>query len=146
MRDPATLRLALAAVYAAGAVLSLVACRRSTGRERSFWMVTAIILAALMVAKETHLIETVTGSARSLVKARGWYGVHHEVQWIATLVLLFATLVCAIYLFRWFHRTAAAVKAAAAALIVLLIVLILRAVSLHAVDAWSMHKFAGMRR
>ena len=80
------------------------------------------------------------------MKARGWYGVHHEVQWIATLLLLFATLVCAVFLFRWFHRTATAVKAAAASLVVLLIVLILRAVSLHAVDAWSMHTFAGMRR
>jgi len=146
MHDPAALRIALGSIYAVGAILAGLASRDAVGRQRTFWLLTALLLALLMAAKELHLIDELTGSARGVVKLIGWYGIHREVQRGLLIALSAVALVLAALLARWLRGSTAMVKLAAAALLFLLGLLIARAISLHAVDKWMMAAVAGMRR
>ena len=146
MHDPAVLRLAFAGLYAAGAILAAVAARSSGGRARAFWALTAAILLLLMAAKDLHLIETLSRTGRATIKSVGWYAEHREVQ--AGLLILSGAiaLAAAAFVARWLRRTGASVKVAAAALLFLIAFLVLRAISVHAVDRWTTSAFAGMRK
>jgi hypothetical protein len=146
MHDPATQRLAVSAIYAAGAILAAIAARSSAGRERASWALIGAILLLLMAAKELHLIDSLSRAGRTAIKAHGWYGVHRQLQ--DGLVIAFTAIVAvgAAFVARWLRKTSAAVKLAGAALLVLVGSLVLRAISIHAVDAWSITPFAGLRK
>lgn len=147
MHDPGTQRLALVALYAAGALVAGLAARTAGGgRERAFWALTAAILLLLMAAKQLQLIDSVSRAGRAAVKARGWYGVHRQLQDVLAIALVAIAVVGAASVARWLRTTAAAAKLAGAALVLLVSSLVLRAISIHAVDVWSTRQFAGMRK
>jgi hypothetical protein len=147
MHDPGTQRLALVALYAAGALVAGLAVRTAGGgRERTFWAVTAALLLLLMAAKQLQLIDSVSRAGRAAVKAHGWYGVHRQLQDVFAIVLAAGAVVGAASVARWLRTTAAAAKLAGAALVLLAGSLVLRAISIHAVDVWSTSRFAGMRK
>lgn len=84
----ATMGLALAAVGRMGP-----ADGRRT-RERIFWLVTALVMAALAVNKQLDLQSALTAAGRCLAQAQGWYDRRRPVQigflaGLAVLALVF---------------------------------------------------------
>ena len=146
MHDPGTQRLALAALYAAGGLLTGLAARAAGGRERAFWALTAAILLLLMAAKELQLIDSLSRLGRAEVKEHGWYGIHREVQAVFAILFVAIALAAVVFAVRWLRTSTASLKLAATALVLLLGFLTLRAISIHAVDMWTTSSFAGMRK
>lgn len=146
MHDPATQRLALSAFYAAGAVLAGLAARSGDRRQRTFWIVTAALLLLLMTAKELHLIDTLSRAGRAAIKAHGWYGMHREVQAALLVAVAAIALIAAAGVALWLRAAGTAAKVAATALLLLAAFLVLRAISIHAVDVWTLTPVAGMRK
>lgn len=140
-----TLRAAIAAAYAIGAVLAFLAVRRTVSHERRFWLGAAFTLLLFAIAKELQLQDVMTCAARGALKAGGWYGRHQEAQWLLAAFLAIAVFAFGAFLISRLRPAAATVKVAAAALWLLTGFILVRAASFHAVDAWVMHEIDGMR-
>lgn len=145
MPESATIRAAIAAAYAIGALLAVIA-GRSGRRDRLFWYCIAAILFVLGFSKLTALQDTVTNTLRGALKTHGWYGFHREVQGIALLAVCAVLLVGGAALVRWLDGSPVTLKIGAAALAALIVFIAVRAESIHSVDIWVTATAAGLRR
>lgn len=144
--DEATLRVILAASFAAAALLAFAAARRSNARDRRAWLLIGAVLVLLGGAKLIGLQEGLTGTLRDAALARGWYGFHREAQAAFGLIVGLLAVVGAVVMTRRLRHRPAPLVAAAVGLALLLVSLVVRTASFHAVDLWTTAQFAGMRR
>ena len=146
MAEPAGLRLALTAAYVASALLALLAATRASRRERSFWLVTAVILAVLAAAKQLHLQEVATDTGRAIARAAGFYAWHRPI--LAVFVVAVAAV--ALGMLGWLsgsvRRGSSSVTLAVAGIVFLAALLVIRAASLHGFDLWLSAQAAGLPR
>lgn len=72
-------------------------------RERLFWMMTALVIAALAINKQLDLQTALTAAGRCLALAQGWYGQRRELQLgfiLAAVLLALVFLACLLGLMR----------------------------------------------
>ena len=138
-------RWAVAAAYVAVAVLAFVAGRKSTDRERWFWTAAAATLLLMGIGKQFQLQDDLAEAARILLKQLGWYEWHELAQGLLAGLAALAALGFATFLFRRLPSSSARVKAAGATLSLLLAFVLVRAASLHAMDAWVTREALGLR-
>jgi uncharacterized membrane protein YidH (DUF202 family) len=145
VHDRGSLAWIVVAGYAAGALLAFVAAARADGRERTFWIGTAIGLVLLGINKQLDLQTDLTTVARAAALSEGWYGDRRDAQGAFILLIALATPVCGLLLWMWLRKAAASVKAAAAGFVVLFAFIFIRAASFHHIDYWVTINVAGLR-
>lgn len=72
-------------------------------REKLFWAMTALVIAALAINKQLDLQSALTAAGRCLAVAQGWYGQRRSLQLgfiLALAMLALAFLVCLLVLMR----------------------------------------------
>ncbi|MFW5682694.1 MAG: isopropylmalate isomerase [Phycisphaeraceae bacterium] len=138
--DPTIYGWITVGLYAVGAVLAAVAAKRCTrrrrllrhpGRERAFWVVTAIAMAVLAVNKQLDLQSWFTHTARDLSREQGWYEHRRDLQMLFIAGLAGATLVLGVAAVWFLRRTSRAAKLALAGLAFLGVFILLRASLFH---------------
>lgn len=140
------LRWIVAALYAVVGALALNAAQSADHGERRFWIVTAIALTLLGLAKGLHLQDDLTDAGRSAAVSAGFYTLHATMQAVFAGGISLAAALGAFAANRLLTDFSRPAKAAAATLAFLGAFLLIRAASIHALDAWAMVKAAGMRR
>jgi len=103
-------------------------------------------LVLLGAAKLLRLQEALTGTLRAAAQAGGWYGFHREAQGLFAIIVALLALGGSVFAARMLRQSGAGVRVAAGALGALLVSLVIRAASIHAIDAWTTAEAAGMRR
>lgn len=140
------LRTLLSAAYLAVSALSLAVAERGLPRERGSWRCVALALALLAAGKQLRLIDALTGAGRTAVTRAGWYPVHHDAQAVLACLLLIAFAALILVLVRRLRPAAANVRFAVGALALLIAFILLRAISIHRLDEWTIGVTGGMRR
>lgn len=133
------------AAYCAGALLAIAAAHRAKARERTFWLVTGIILVLLAINRQFNLQGDLAEAGRMLARSEGWYGSRHVPQLLLVLSLAAGSAVLEAFLWRALRNASASVKAAAVGLLGLVAFILIRAVSLHDIDYWVTIHVAGIR-
>lgn len=139
------LRSAVAAAYLIGALMAFIAARTSPARDRRLWIGAAAVLMLMGVAKQAQLQDLIAGTARSLLKAAGWYDWHENAQRLIAGLVLAAFLAAFTLLGSRLRESEPSTKAAAASLLLLVTFVLIRAASFHAMDAWVVRETLGMR-
>ena len=129
--DPTPLGWTITAAYA------LVAwrCLRARG-PRGFWVPLAVVLALLCVNKQLDAQTWITGVARDMAKAQGWYGTRRGVQVAALLVVLALVGALAFLAARALRGHVARAWPAIAGITVIGAYIAARMTSIHEVDAF----------
>jgi hypothetical protein len=134
-------RCARAAQRLGPAAIGLALARR----ERRFWAILAVLLAALGVNKQLDLQSLFTELGRIAAYRGGWYEQRGKVQFAfilaAGLLGLFAVVVSARYV--WHATFGARVAAAGAALLTTFV--LIRAASFHHVDRFITSRWLGLK-
>lgn len=144
--DPSVMGWVTVAAYGLTALLTAkLAVSRSGAPERFFWLMLALLLAALTVNKQLDLQSALTAFARCLSKAQGWYENRKGVQTGFILGLLAASTIFLIALGlamrRHLRRTWLAVLGAC----FLTGFVAIRAVGFHHFDVLIKSDFNGIR-
>lgn len=145
VHDQGSLAWIVVAGYAAGALFAFAAAGRGSGRERTFWIGTAIALLLLGVNKQLDLQTDLTSIAKAAAISEGWYGERRDAQGAFILLIALAAVGCGLGLWTWLRESAPSVKAAATGLVILLAFIIIRAASFHHIDYWVTISVAGLR-
>lgn len=122
--------------------------RRSVGfagsRERTIWLIEAIVLFALAVSTAINAPGLATETLRAIAMDDGWYALRGNAQGqlIATLIGAFA--VAAIVSVYWSRSAALPASLALLASMLLITFIVIRAISLHAVDQLVFMRIAGV--
>jgi hypothetical protein len=145
VHDQGRLAWIVVAGYAVGALFAFAAAGRGDGRERSFWIGSAIALILLGINKQLDLQTDLTTLARAAALSEGWYGERRDAQGAFILLIALAAAGCGLVLWMWLRDTATSVKAAAAGLVVLFAFIFIRAASFHHIDYWVTVSVAGLR-
>jgi hypothetical protein len=115
-----------------------VSVRRISGysefREGTLWYVEAILLLLLAVNAGSGGLSRLTIFFRSAAMSSGWYPERGPAQLLSVLALLVALVYTAIVSFQWARRTSVPAVASLMGSVILVAFVILRAVSLHAID------------
>lgn len=117
--DPTLLGWATVGLYVVVALLAFRVAGRAgfpiatRNRERAFWIIVAVIMAALAINKQLDLQSALTATGRCLAKAQGWYETRRGVQkdfllGLAGLALLFMVVMLVMLRGTW-RRTGLAV-------------------------------------
>jgi len=133
---PDVARAVLALVYLAAAVSAMRVRRASDvfSSSRRVWLGLALGLLALGLADCAGVFESVTSTVRGLARAEGWY----EDRWQVQLEALGAVVVVSVVGMRLLRAALAGAAGAARTallLVALMVFLLIRAVSLHEIDA-----------
>lgn len=139
-------RWVLAGAYAVSALVAINAAGRATGRERTFWAMTATILGLLAVAKQLHLQEDLTNAGRVVASVAGWYRWHTAISVAFLLLISMGCMLFRVAIVRWLNEASPITKRAALFLILLLLWLITRALSIHGAELWIDAEVAGLPR
>lgn len=133
--DPSLLGWATVAAYVLASLACYAASRRGHSRAGP-WLALSLLLAVMAVNKTLDLQSWFTQFGREIARSNGWYRRHGPVQaaMIGAVVLL--SLAATALLLRRLarRRTGVAFRIAAAAAVYQVTFLIVRSVSLHAVD------------
>ena len=114
---------------------AIAAAERDERPTSAFWWIVGVSLVALGINKVLDLQTLLTALGRALAKANGWYHQRREVQF-AFVVSLALAMISAIAATLWFTRHAgAAVRLAQVGLASIITFILLRAASIHHVDA-----------
>jgi len=105
-----------------------------------------VALVLLGAAKLLRLQDALTGTLRAAAQGGGWDGFHREAQGLFALVVVLLAFAGAVFAARMLRQSGAGLRVAAGALGALLVLLVVRAASIHAIDAWTTAEAAGMRR
>ncbi len=144
--DPTLMGWATVAAYGVTAFLTAFLALGRAGRpERGFWLILALLLAALMVNKQLDLQSALTSFARCLSKMQGWYRDRHLVQGLAILALLGGSLVFLIGLGLVMRRHLRRTWCAVLGLVFLTGFVAIRAVGFHHFDRLIKTDIAGLR-
>lgn len=140
MGDPTIYGWITVGLYAAGAVVALAAATRCTrrrsllrhpGRERAFWVATAIAMALLAVNKQLDLQSWFTHTARDLSKEQGWYERRRDFQMLFVAGLAAGALVLGGAAVWWLRSTRLSAKLGLLGLAFLGVFIVLRASFFH---------------
>jgi hypothetical protein len=145
VHDQGSLAWIVVAGYAAAALLAFAAAGHGVGRERAFWIGTAIALLLLGINKQLDLQTDLTFFAKTAAISEGWYGERRDAQGAFILLIALAAVGCGFGLWAWLRASATSVKAAATGLVILLAFIIIRAASFHHIDYWVTISIAGLR-
>lgn len=134
--DPNVTGWLTVAAYLTCALLAVaVAGRAGAGRQRRFWMLTALAMAFLAVNKQLDLQSALTAVGRCVAQMQGWYGARRGFQLHFIEGLLVAlTAILALGLYRMRHD----LRRNGLALLGLAVVagfVAVRAVGFHHIDA-----------
>ncbi len=143
--DPTWWGWGTVAAYALAALLSVVAARHKDARERGFWLLLAVLMAALCVNKQLDLQSALTAAGRCIARAQGWYGERRAVQTEFILALLAASAAFCAGLLLAMRRHLGRLLAAILGLGLVVAFVAVRAVGLHHVDALINLRVAGIR-
>ena len=138
-------------LYVLAAVASwrlIDAVRRSVGidgaRERTIWLVEAAVLAALAISTAINGPGLATEMFRSIAIDGGWYVVRASAQGQLIAVALGAFVIAAVVSLYWSRSVAAPAALALLTLMLLITFIVVRAISLHAVDRVVFLRIAGV--
>ena len=133
--------------YIVAAVLTVVAARRASGRERRFWWLATAVLVVLGINKQLDLQSLLTETLRHLARQQGWYGARREAQLAFILALLAAAAFGGALVFAWLTRTRTSgrVRVATLGLMMLGTFVLVRATSFHHVDTLLRGELLGLR-
>lgn len=112
--------------------------------QRGYWLILAILLTILGVNKIFDLLSIVTTFLRNVTWIRGWYDVHHTIQVIG-LALLVIMIGLTVVLFHKHHRPQSAERISFLGIVWLASFVVVRAISIHEVDAFINFEFFGIR-
>ena len=125
------------------AILAFTASRSAPSRDRRVWLAIGAAMVMLGAAKLLRLQGALTDTLRAAAQAGGWYGLHREAQGLFAIIVGLLALAGAVFAARMLRRSKASVSVAAGALGALLVLLIVRAASIHVIDAWTTAEVAG---
>jgi hypothetical protein len=145
MHDRTTIAWLVLGCYLAGAVAALWAGRLSAGADRRFWFGTAVLVIVLGLAKRFKLQDWLIGVGRSIAKLDGLYEHRRLGQSLFVLALAVIAALAVASLRHWFARSPLLVKTAAVAVVLLLSFVVVRAISIHAMDEWVTAEVGGVR-
>lgn len=114
-------------------------------RERIFWMMTALIMAALAINKQLDLQSAITAAGRCLAVAQGWYGQRQLLQLgflVAVAGLAAVFLAGLVLLLRGSGRRSAP---AVLGLVFVCLFVLMRAASFHHLDRLLGLPVSGLR-
>ena len=144
--DPSVMGWVTVAAYAVTAVLTARLAFGPGGRpERVFWLMLALLLAALTMNKQLDLQSALTAFARCLSKAQGWYENRKWVQTSFILGLLAGSIVFLVALGVMMRRHLRRTWCAVLGLVFLTGFVAIRAVGFHHFDILIKSDFAGIR-
>jgi hypothetical protein len=122
--------------YVLAAALAVVAAVRAVTRpEGRFWIIAAVGLLFLGLNKQLDLHTYLTGALRQMSRREGWYEHRRPVQAAFIVFVALIALRVGVYLTRLAVAAGAGVRLAMVGLVLLGAYLLLRAASLHHVDA-----------
>ncbi|HMO06041.1 MAG TPA: isopropylmalate isomerase [Paracoccaceae bacterium] len=139
--DPGWQGWTTVAVYAATALLALALARAapfpraSRGRERAFWGLVAVLMAALAVNKQLDLQSALTAAGRCTALAQGWYEGRRPVQAAFLIAIAGLGLVLLAVLLAVLRGTWARSALPVAGLVFVTGFVMMRAVGFHGFDA-----------
>jgi len=145
VHDQGPLAWFIVAGYLASAWLAYRAAAPATGRERGFWLATAIVMILLGINKQLDLQSDLTDFARAAAHSEGWYSWRRDVQGVFLLAMALGTIAVAMLIWCWLRGVTVSAKVAAMGLVILLAFIFLRAASFHHIDNWVTIPVAGMR-
>jgi hypothetical protein len=131
--------------YLIAAFLCFRAASATAGRERGFWVGTAIVMVLLGINKQLDLQSDLTDFARTAARSEGWYSWRRDVQGLFLLLMAIGATAIAMLLSRWLRDSSSSAKLAAIGLVILLAFIFVRAASFHHIDYWVTVPVAGMR-
>jgi hypothetical protein len=136
-------------VFAAVASWRLVdTVRRSVGfagsRERSIWLVIAVVLFALAVSTAINAPALATETLRAIAIDDGWYAFRGSAQVQLIALSLGALAVLAVVSMYWSRSAALPASLALLASMLLIAFIVVRAISLHAIDRIMFARVAGV--
>jgi hypothetical protein len=151
--DPNIMGWLTVVAYAIAAILCALAGRAATrsrsavgGSQRGrLWFGVAALMVCLCINKQLDLQSLLTDIGRAFAKEHGWYGERRGVQKVFIICLLAASLLAVawtIWHFEKFWRTHPVLFSGLAFLLTFIIV---RAVSMHHVDAFLRVSLGGVR-
>ncbi len=138
--DPSVMGWVTVAVYAAAALLAALVARRapfparSRGRERTFWILAALVLAFLAVNKELDLQSALTALGRCDARLQGWYDARRAVQESFIWGLIVAAAAVLLGLLVWLRRTWSRTALPLFGLVFVAGFVLVRAVGFHHMD------------
>ncbi len=137
----------MVAAYAlAAALCSACAAReRADARARRLWYAIALAMLVLGVIRELEVQGWLTGAARDLAIAQGWYDSRRLLQAETIVALGLCGALVLAWLDQKFRDLGVAVRLALLGLVYLAVYLVVRATSLHHVDILLNVKLAGLR-
>jgi len=143
--DPLWLVLALLSGYAVGGALGLwLGLRAPSGsRERLLWLGLGLLLWLLAAKTQLGLLGWFTQAGRELAVAQGWYAWRRVAQVAITVALVLGGILAIRALKPWLGPKWPDCRLAVCGGIGLLTYVLVRAVSLHAVDALLAPQVAG---
>lgn len=109
------------------------------------WRVLGFTFFALAVVKMFNLLSLPTAIGRTLAWQRGWYRNWHSVQFQTTIGLVLAGIVAILIVWNLFRHVQARNRLLILGVIILLGFVLLRATSLHTVDAVLNHRVLGIK-
>jgi hypothetical protein len=145
INDQGPLAWFVVAGYFASAFLAFRAGSAAAGRERAFWLVTAVAMVLLGINKQLDLQADLTDVARAAAHSEGWYGWRRDLQGVFLLFMAVGATVVAVLLWRWLRAASSSAKVAAMGLVILLAFIFVRAASFHHIDHWVTVPVAGLR-
>ena len=145
IHDQGLLAWFVVAGYLTAAFLAFRAASATAGRERGFWVATAIVMVLLGINKQLDLQTDLTDFARTAAHSEGWYVWRRDVQGLFLLLMALVATAIAVLLWRWLRDSSPSAKIAAIGLVVLLAFIFIRAASFHHIDYWVTLPIAGMR-
>lgn len=145
MGDPSLMGWLTVAAYYATALLCWLAARRAARPGRAVWHILALLMAVLGLVKQWNLLSAVTAAGRALALAQDWYAGRQALQ----LLCVAGVALPALLLLVWGVRRARGGWRASwlplLGLLYLLAFVLVRATSLHQVDALLSLAPAGVR-
>ncbi|WP_299846364.1 isopropylmalate isomerase [uncultured Roseovarius sp.] len=144
--DPSIMGWVTVAAYGITALLTArLAISRAGQPERFFWLILALLLAALTINKQLDLQSALTAFARCMAKAQGWYENRKGVQTGFILGLLGASLVFLIALGLSMRNHLRRTWPAVLGVCFLTGFVAIRAVGFHHFDVLIKSDFSGIR-
>lgn len=141
-----TFLLYLFAAVASWRLVEIV--RRSVGsagsRERTIWLIEAVILFALAVNTAINGPALATETFRAMAMDDGWYALRGAAQGRVIALALGAFAITAIVSVYWSRSAALAASLALLVAMLLITFIVVRAISLHAVDRVVFMRVAGV--
>jgi hypothetical protein len=149
--DPSFVGWFIVFFYFCTAILAFKVYRRcdrlfhsDLNRQKSLWLVAAIILCALCVNKQLDLQSFITASARYYLRLLDLYELKRQIQVIFILTILGIGVVCALTLAVLFRSHFRAQGLVIAGLVFLMAFVAIRASSFHNMDALIRFRVLGI--